>query len=57
VSANSVGWTGVELYSAHLKYPLFNDGSMSSLNNAPAIAAKKAKKQLLHGLSNLTREK
>jgi len=28
VTANTVGWTGVELYSAHLKYPLFADGSI-----------------------------
>ena len=56
VSANSVGWTGVELYSAHLKYPLFNDGSILGLNNAPAIAAKKAKKQALAWTVNLTRE-
>ena len=38
VTANTVGWTGIEQYGAHLKYPLFNDGSILGLNNAPAIA-------------------
>src|SRR5215831_12403579 len=27
VTANTVGLSGVELYGAHLSYPLFNDGS------------------------------
>src|SRR5215467_14146708 len=56
VTANSVGWTGVELYSAHLKYPLFADGSILGLNNAPAVAERKAKKQALAWTVSLTRE-
>ena len=56
VTTNSVGWTGVELYGAHLKYPLFADGSILGLNNAPAIAEKKAKKKALAWTVNLTRE-
>src|SRR5438093_1488650 len=40
VTANSVGWTGIEVYGAHLKYPLFNEGSILGLNNAPAVAEK-----------------
>ena len=56
VTADSVGWTGVELYGAHLRYPLFMDGSILGLNNAPAIAEKKAKKQTLAWTVNLTRE-
>ena len=56
VTANSVGWTGVEVYGAHLKYPLFADGSILGLNNAPAVAEKKAKKQALAWTVNLTRE-
>lgn len=56
VTANNVGWTGVELYGAHLKYPLFAEGSIFGLNNAPAIAEKKAKKQALAWTHNLTRE-
>ena len=56
VTANNVGWTGVELYGLHLSYPLFNDGSILGLNNAPAIAAKKAQRQALAWTVNLTRE-
>jgi outer membrane protein TolC len=56
VTANTVGWTGVELYSAHLKYPLFADGSILGLNNAPAVAEKKAKRQALAWTVSLTRE-
>src|SRR5437899_3794037 len=56
VTASSVGSAEVELYSAHLKYPLFADGSILGLNNAPAVAEKKAKKQALAWTVNLTRE-
>src|SRR5436190_21400363 len=56
VTANTVGWTGIEQYGAHLKYPLFKDGSILGLNNAPAIAEKKAKKQALAWTVNLRRE-
>ena len=56
VTANSVGWTGVEVYGAHLTYPLFKEGSILGLNNAPAIAEKKAKKQAMAWTVNLTRE-
>jgi len=56
VTTNSVGWTGVEAYGAHLRYPLFNEGSILGLNNAPAVAAKKAKKQAMAWTVNLTRE-
>src|ERR1043166_2079446 len=56
VTASSVGSAEVELYSAHLKYPLFADGSILGLNNAPAVAEKKAKKQALAWTVNLARE-
>ena len=56
VTANSVGWTGIESYGAHLRYPLFNEGSILGLNNAPAVAERKAKKQALAWTVNLTRE-
>ena len=56
VSPKTVGWTGIEQYGAHLKYGLFNDGSILGLNDAPAIAEKKAKKQALAWTVNLTRE-
>src|SRR5262249_25882818 len=47
VTATTVGSAEVELYSAHLKYPLFAEGSILGLNNAPAVAEKKAKRQAL----------
>src|SRR6266516_5895547 len=56
VAPKTVGWTGIELYAAHLTYPLFKDGSILGLNNAPAIAEKKAKKQALAWTVNLRRE-
>ena len=56
VTPRIVTLTGVELYSAHLVYPLFKDGSILGLNNAPAVAEKKAKKQALAWTVNLTRE-
>ena len=56
MTSRTVGWTGVELYGAHLRYPLFNDGSILGLNNAPAVAEKKAKRQALAWTVNLTRE-
>ncbi|PYK44117.1 MAG: hypothetical protein DME53_09510, partial [Verrucomicrobia bacterium] len=40
----------------HLKYPLFADGSILGLNNPPAVAERKAKKQALAWTVNLTRE-
>src|SRR5207248_5389325 len=56
VTASSVGSAEVELYSAHLKYPLFADGSILGLNNAPAVAEKKARRQALAWTASLTRE-
>src|SRR5438093_3805884 len=55
-SLNTVGLGAVEIYSARLSYPLFKDGSILGLNNPPAIAEKKAKKQALAWTVNLTRE-
>jgi outer membrane protein TolC len=56
VTSNVAGLSEIEAYGAHLRYPLFNDGSILGLNNAPAIAGKKAKKQALAWTVNLTRE-
>src|SRR2546430_6432575 len=56
VTASSVGSAEVELYSAHLKYPLFADGSILGLNNAPAVAEKKARRQALAWTASVTRE-
>ena len=55
-SLNTVGLGAVEIYSARLSYALFKDGSILGLNNPPAIAEKKAKKQALAWTVNLTRE-
>src|SRR6266700_2014261 len=56
VTTSSVGSAEIETYSAHLKYGLFNDGSILGLNNPPAVAEKKAKKQAMAWTVNLTRE-
>jgi multidrug efflux system outer membrane protein len=56
VTANTVGSAEVELYSAHLKYPLFAEGSILGLNNPPAVAERKARKQALAWTVSLTRE-
>ena len=56
VTANPVGWSQVELYGANLSYPLFADGSILGLNNPPAVAGKKAKRQALAWTVNLARE-
>ena len=56
VSLNTVDLGAVEIYSARLSYALFKDGSILGLNNPPAIAEKKAKKQALAWTVNLTRE-
>src|SRR5712691_6783844 len=56
VSLNTVDLGAVEIYSAKLSYALFKDGSILGLNNASAIAEKRAKKQALAWTVNLTRE-
>ena len=46
----------VEVYSAHLSYPLFRDGSILGLNTAPAEASKLARRRNLAWTSRLRRE-
>ena len=46
----------VEIYSAHLSYPLFRDGSILGLNTAPAEASKLARRRNLAWTSRLRRE-
>jgi outer membrane protein TolC len=46
----------VELYAAHLSYPLFRDGSIMGLNTGPAEAEKLARKRNLAWTSKLRRE-
>jgi outer membrane protein TolC len=51
-----VGLGAVEVYSAHLSYPLFRDGSILGLNTAPAEASKQARRRNLAWTSRLRRE-
>jgi outer membrane protein TolC len=55
-SNRSVSGAGVEVYSAHLSYPLFRDGSILGLNTGPAEAGKLARKRNLAWTSRLRRE-
>jgi len=57
IGANQVvGLGAVEIYSAHLSYPLFRDGSILGLNTAPAEASKLARRRNLAWTSRLRRE-
>ncbi len=56
VSNNNVQQGAVELYSAHLSYPLFRDGSILGINTGPAEASKLARKRDLAWTSKLRRE-
>jgi outer membrane protein TolC len=49
---------GLSIFDARLSYPLFKDGSILGLNvnDAPAIAAKRAQKEALAWITNLKRE-
>jgi outer membrane protein TolC len=55
-SRRNVNLGTVEIYTARLRYPVFKDGSILGLNNAPAIAERKAKKKALSWTVNLTRQ-
>ncbi len=55
-SSRNVDFGKVEIYSAHLSYPLFRDGSILGLNTGPAEAAKLAKRRNLAWTSKLRRE-
>lgn len=46
----------VGVYTAHLSYPLFKDGSILGLNNPPAVASKQARKRNLAWTTQLRRE-
>jgi len=56
-SDRSVSDTGVEVYSAHLSYPLFKDDNILSLNTGPVEAGKLTRKRNLTWTSRLRREK
>ena len=55
-NSRSVGGAGVEVYAAHLSYPLFRDGSILGLNTGPAEASKLARKRNLAWTSKMRRE-
>jgi len=55
-TSNNVEQGAVEIYSAHLSYPLFRDGSILGLNTGPAEASKLARKRDLAWTSKLRRE-
>jgi outer membrane protein TolC len=57
VQANQqIGATGIELLGLKLTYPVFRDGSIFGLNDAPAVESAKAQRQVLEWTRNLTRE-
>ncbi len=55
-SSRNVGATGIGVYSAHLSYPLFKEGSFLGLNQSPSVASKEAKKRGLAWTNQLRRE-
>ncbi len=55
-SDRSVSGAAVEVYSAHLAYPLFRDGSILGLNTAPAEASQLARRRNLAWTTRLRRE-
>ncbi|MBA2435609.1 MAG: TolC family protein [Chthoniobacterales bacterium] len=55
-SSRAVDLGAVEVYSAHLSYPLFRDGSILGLNTAPQEASQLARRRNLAWTSRLRRE-
>lgn len=55
-SSRAVDLGSVEVYSAHLSYPLFRDGSILGLNTSPAEAIKLARRRNLAWTARLRRE-
>ncbi len=53
---NGIDLGSVEVYSAHLSYPLFRDGSILGFNTAPAEASKLALRRNLAWTAKLRRE-
>jgi outer membrane protein TolC len=53
---NQIGATGIEILGLKLTYPLFRDGSIFGLNDAPAVESAKAQREALDWTKNLTRE-
>lgn len=55
-STKVVDLGAVQVYSAHLSYPLFRDGNIFGLNTGPAEAAKLAKRRSLAWTAKIRRE-
>jgi outer membrane protein TolC len=55
-NTRTVDLGAVEIYSAHLSYPLFRDGSILGLNTGPAEASKLARRRNLAWTAKLRRE-
>lgn len=53
---NSVDAAGLGVFGAKLQYPVFKDGSVFGLNDAPGVASKRAQKEALSWTAHLTRE-
>jgi outer membrane protein TolC len=57
VSSNKrVSLAGVGVFGLQLQYPVFKDGSIFGLNDAPAVESEKAKRNALAWTAHLTRE-
>jgi outer membrane protein TolC len=55
-SNRGLGATGVGLLGLRLNYPLFRDGSIFGLNDAPAVEARRAQQEAQSWTAHLTRE-
>lgn len=55
-TSRNIDLGAVEIYAAHLSYPLFRDGSILGLNTAPAEAGQLARRRNLAWTSKLRRE-
>jgi len=55
-SNRELGATGIGIFGLKLTYPLFRDGSIFGLNDAPAVERGRAQRQALEWTTHLTRE-
>jgi len=53
---HEVGGAGIGLFNLRLRYPVFRDGSIFGLNDAPAVERDRAQKHALEWTTYLTRE-
>ena len=55
-AGREVGSAFIAIFGANLQYPLFKDGSILGLNDAPAVESKRAQEKALSWTTHLTRE-